>query len=209
VSARASSTLASTDRAEGRSTAAGTVRVATSIIPVSSTLPGTPSSSMTSTSSGVESISISSPGAAGLAWENIRCGRPASPRRVAADPVVCLPADSRENSRNIVARDGSVPASPRSARSSRVRHMMNVAVRDDWSVASAIACSIASATTGPQRPAGLRRRVARLSTSPGSPSACHRCRLCLTVEAATGLPGTDSSTALASSRWRRLVCSTS
>jgi hypothetical protein len=91
-----------------RRTAAGTVRVATSIIPVSSTRPGTPSSSMTITSSGVESISISSPGAAGQARENIRCGRPARPRRVAADPVVCLPADSRENSRNIVARDGSI-----------------------------------------------------------------------------------------------------
>ena len=109
VSARASSTLASTDRVEGRSTAAVTVRVATSIIPVSSTRPGTPSSSSTSTSSGVESISISSPGAAGQAWREHPSGRPARPRRVAADPVVCLPADSRENNRNIVARDGSVP----------------------------------------------------------------------------------------------------
>jgi hypothetical protein len=65
VRARASSTLASTDFVVGRSTAAGTVLVATSIIPVSSTRPGTPSSSSTMTSRGVESISISSPGAAG------------------------------------------------------------------------------------------------------------------------------------------------
>ena len=128
---------------------------------------------------------------------------------MAADPVVCLPADSRENSRNIVARDGSRLAWPRSASSCRVRHTMNVAVRDDSSVASAIACSIASATAGSARPAGLRRRVTRLSTSPGRPSACHRCRRCLTVEAATGLPGADSSAALACSRSRRLVRSTS
>ena len=66
---------------------------------------------------------------------------------------------------------------------------MNVAVLDDSSVASAIACSIASATTGSARPAGLRRRVTRRSTSPASPSACHRCRRCLTYEAETRLPG--------------------
>ena len=64
VRARASSTLASTDRVVGRSTAAGTTLVATSIMPVSSTRPGTPSSSSTSTSSGVESICTTSPGAA-------------------------------------------------------------------------------------------------------------------------------------------------
>ncbi len=128
---------------------------------------------------------------------------------MAADPVVCFPADSRENSRNIVARDGSVPACPRSARISRVRQTMNVAARDDSSAASAIACSIASATAGSALPAGLRLRWTLLSTSPGRPSACHRCRRCLTVEAATGRPGADSSAALACSRSARLVRSTS
>ena len=82
---------------------------------------------------------------------------------------------------------------------------MNVAVRDDSSVASAIACSIAAATAGSARPAGLRRCVTRRSTSPDRPSACHRCRRCLTVEAETGLSGVDSSAALACSRSRRLV----
>ena len=177
--------------------------------PVSSTRPGTPSSSRTSTSSGVESISISSPGAAGWAWENIRCGRAARPRRVAADPVVCLPADNRENSRNIVARDGSRSESPCPARIWRVRQTMNDAVRDESSVASTIACSIASVTAGSARPPGLRLRWTRLSTRPGKPSACHRCRRCLTVEAATGLPREDSSAALACSRPARLVRSTS
>ena len=86
---------------------------------------------------------------------------------------------------------------------------MNVAVRDDSSVASAIACPIAAATAGSTRPAGLRLRWARLSTSPGRPSACHRCRRCLTVEAATGLSGVDSSAALACSRSASLVRCTS
>ncbi len=62
-----------------------------------------------------------------------------------------------------------------------------------------------SEPAGSARPAGLRRCVTRLSTSPGRPSACQRCRRCLTVEAETGLPGTDSSAALARSRSRRLV----
>ncbi len=109
----------------------------------------------------------------------------------------------------MVARDGSVPAWPRSARICRVRQTMNVAVRDESSVASAIACSIAPATAGSARPAGLRRCVTRRSTSPGRPSACHRWRRCLTVEAETGLPDADSSAALACSRSRRLVRSTS
>ena len=52
-------------------------------------------------------------------------------------------------------------------------------------------------------------RWTRLSTSPGRPSACHRCRRCLTVEAATGRPGTDSSAAFACSRSARLVRSPS
>jgi len=60
---RASSTLASTDFVVGRSTAAVRVRVATSTMAVSSTLPVTPLSSRTSTSSGVESICMISPGA--------------------------------------------------------------------------------------------------------------------------------------------------
>ena len=63
VTVRASSTLASAAFAVGCSTAAVTVRVATSTIPVSSTRPSTPSSRRTITSSGVESISITSPGA--------------------------------------------------------------------------------------------------------------------------------------------------
>ena len=62
VTVRASSSEASTDFVVGRSTAAVTVLVATSIIPVNSTLPTTPRGSRTATSRGVESISISSPG---------------------------------------------------------------------------------------------------------------------------------------------------
>ncbi len=96
---RASSTLASADLVVGCSTAAVTVRVAISIIAVSSTRPATPSSSRTMTSSGVESICITSPGAFTCRWANGPSGRAASDRRVRADPVVCLPADSAENSR--------------------------------------------------------------------------------------------------------------
>ena len=124
MSARASSTLASTDRVVGRSTAAGTTRVATSIIPVSSTLPGTPSSSRTSTSSGVESICTISPGAAAGTTENIPSGRAASDRRVAADPVVCLPRDNVPNSRYIVRCEGTACAwTPAAERISRVRQI--------------------------------------------------------------------------------------
>ena len=89
VRARASSTLASTNFVVGRSTAAGTTLVATSIIPVISTRPGTPSSSSTRTSSGVESICTTSPGAATSSDPNVPFGRPASDRRVEADPVTC------------------------------------------------------------------------------------------------------------------------
>ncbi len=99
VRERASRTLASTDRVDGRSTAAGTTRVATSIMPVSSTRPGTPSSSSTRTSSGVESICTTSPGAAAGTDPNMPSGRPASDRRVDADPVVCRPCDRVPNSR--------------------------------------------------------------------------------------------------------------
>jgi len=99
VSARASSTLASADFVVGLSTAAGTTLVATSIMPVSSTRPGTPSSSSTSTSSGVESICTTSPGAAAGSDPNMPSGLPASDRRVDADPVACRPCDSVPNSR--------------------------------------------------------------------------------------------------------------
>jgi hypothetical protein len=94
VSVRASNTLASTDFVVGRSTAAVTVRVATSIIPVSSTRPAVPSSSSASTSSGVESICINSPGAATLTALNGVFGRAACERRVLAEPVVCNPTVS-------------------------------------------------------------------------------------------------------------------
>jgi hypothetical protein len=97
--ARASSTLASTSFVVGRSTAAGTALVATSIIAVSSTRPGTPSSSSTSTSSGVESTCTTSPGAAAGSDPNMPSGRPASDRRVDAGPVACRPCASVPNSR--------------------------------------------------------------------------------------------------------------
>ena len=99
VTVRASNTLASTDLVVGRSTAAVRLLVATSITPVRSTRAGTPSSRRTSTSSGVESICINSPGAAALLSPNGPSGRSASDRRVRADPVVCLPADSFSSSR--------------------------------------------------------------------------------------------------------------
>ena len=88
VTVRASSTLASTDFVVGRSTAAVTVLVATSMIPVRSTRPVTPLSRRTRTSSGVESICITSPGAAAGTRPNGPSGRAASDRRVLADPVV-------------------------------------------------------------------------------------------------------------------------
>ena len=47
------------------------------------------------TSSGVESISITSPGALACSWPNGPSGRPASDWRVRADPVVCRPAATR------------------------------------------------------------------------------------------------------------------
>ena len=99
VTVRASSKAASTDLVVGRSTAAVTVRVARSTMPVSSARPATPSSSSTMTSNGVESISTSSPGRLAASWLKGRPGRLASDWRVRADPVVCRPAVTRSNSR--------------------------------------------------------------------------------------------------------------
>jgi hypothetical protein len=83
----------------GRSTAAVTDRVAISTMPTISTRSTTPLSSRTSTSNGVESISISSPGRQTVTWSNIPSGWLANDRRVRADPVVCRPASSRSNNR--------------------------------------------------------------------------------------------------------------
>jgi hypothetical protein len=99
VTVRASSNDASTDFVVGRSTAAVTVRVARSIMPVISTRPGTPRSSRTSTSSGVESICINCPGRAACTCPNGPSGRLAIDWRVRADPVVCRPWVSRSNRR--------------------------------------------------------------------------------------------------------------
>ena len=85
VSARASSTAASTALVVGRSTAAGIVRVARSMIQVSSARSTMPLSSTTRTSMGVESICIHSPGRAAVTDPNGPSGgfasRPAGPRR--------------------------------------------------------------------------------------------------------------------------------
>ena len=83
--------------------------------------------------------------------------------------------------------------------------MTNPVVREDASVASPIACRIASTTRSSARPAGRIRRAARQSTSPARPCASHRWRRCLTVLAGTGLPAADSSAAFALSRSVRLV----
>jgi hypothetical protein len=99
VSDRASSNDASTALVVGRSTAAAMVRVAWSTSPVSSTRSTLPSSSTTRTSSGVESISVHSPGRAAVTVPNGASGCLASDRRVRAEPKVCLPADRRATSR--------------------------------------------------------------------------------------------------------------
>jgi hypothetical protein len=99
VTVWASNTLASTDLVVGGNTAAVTVLVATSIMPVKSIRPVTPSSRRTSTSSGVQSICITSPGAHASASPNGPSGRSASDRRVRADPVVCLPTASFSSNR--------------------------------------------------------------------------------------------------------------
>jgi hypothetical protein len=66
------------------------VVVTTSIIPVSSTRPGTPSSSRPlRPGRGVDLHRLARRGRAGLGEH--RCGLPARPRRVTADPVVCPP----------------------------------------------------------------------------------------------------------------------
>jgi hypothetical protein len=96
---RASSSAASTALVEGRTTTAGIDLVARSTVPVSSTRPGTPSSSSTSTSSLVESICTSSPGRQAASSANGPSGRLASERLVRAEPVVCRPWLNRSNSR--------------------------------------------------------------------------------------------------------------
>ncbi|WP_416482881.1 hypothetical protein [Streptomyces sp. CL12] len=88
MTVRASSTLASTAFVVGRSTAAVTVLVATSTMPVSSTFPATPSSRRTSTFSGVESICITSPGANAGSSPNGAAAPCARDLRVVAEPVV-------------------------------------------------------------------------------------------------------------------------
>ncbi len=99
VSARASSSAASTALVDGRSTAAGMVLVATSISQVSSARSIMPLSSTTRTSTGVESICIHSPGRTAVTIPNGPAGRLASERRVRADPKVCRPAETRATSR--------------------------------------------------------------------------------------------------------------
>jgi hypothetical protein len=94
VIARAGSSAASTAFVDGRSTTAAGVRVARSISPVSSRRSTVPSSWMTMTSSGGESISITSPGLAAVNCPNIRFGCLPSERRVRADPNRCCPAET-------------------------------------------------------------------------------------------------------------------
>ncbi|MEU5544930.1 hypothetical protein AB0G85_21425 [Streptomyces sioyaensis] len=79
VIARASSSAASTAFVDGRSTNAASVLVATS--------------------SGVESISITSPGRAAVSCPNIRFGCLPSERRVRADPSRCRPVETASSSR--------------------------------------------------------------------------------------------------------------
>ncbi|MFJ2591011.1 hypothetical protein [Streptomyces sp. NPDC087538] len=96
---RASSTLASTDFVVGRNTAAVSVLVATSIMPVRSTFPVTPLSSRTRTSSGVESICMISPGANASRSPNGPTAPWARERRVTAEPNVWVPSVSLASSR--------------------------------------------------------------------------------------------------------------
>ncbi len=90
--ARASSSAASTAFVDGRSITADSVLVARSTSPVTSQRSTVPSSWMTMTSSGEESISITSPGRAAVSCPNIRLGCLPSERRVRADPNRCCPA---------------------------------------------------------------------------------------------------------------------
>ncbi|MFI0875131.1 hypothetical protein ACH4TM_12080 [Streptomyces parvus] len=94
VIARASSSAASTAFVDGRSTTAARVLVARSTSPVSSQRSTVPSSWTTSTSSGVESISITSPGRAAVTCPNIRFGCLPSERRVRAEPSRCRPVET-------------------------------------------------------------------------------------------------------------------
>lgn len=94
VTLRASSAEASADFVVGRSTAAVIDLVAMSTIAVSSTFSAMPSSSRTSTSSGVESICMSSPGALAGTSPNGPGGRALTDRRVRAEPVACVPVAS-------------------------------------------------------------------------------------------------------------------
>ncbi len=91
VIARASSSAASAALADVRSTAAGMVRVAMSMIQVSSARSVMPLSRTTRTSSGVESICVHSPGLAAVTVPNGPAGVFACDRRVRADPKVCFP----------------------------------------------------------------------------------------------------------------------
>jgi len=90
-----SSSDASTAFVVGRSTAAGMLRVATSIIQVSSARSTVASSRTTRTSRGVESTITHSPGRTAVTVPNGPSGRWASDRRVGADPNVCRPVESR------------------------------------------------------------------------------------------------------------------
>jgi hypothetical protein len=100
TSIRASSSAASTAFVPtGRSTAAQIVRVATSTAIVRSARAGTPLSSNTNTSIGVESICTCSPGRAACVTVNTPCGRFAVCRRVTAEPKVCRPVASVSISR--------------------------------------------------------------------------------------------------------------
>lgn len=99
TSIRVSSSAASTALVPtGRSTPAQIVRVATSTAIVRSARAGSPVSSSTITSIGVESICTCSPGREANVGVNAPAGRFAVCRRVTAEPKVCLPTDSRSTS---------------------------------------------------------------------------------------------------------------
>ena len=98
VTARASSTLASTALVDGRSTAAVMVLVATSIMPVSSARSVMPLSSTPGRPPAWSRSASTRPGPR-VRPPNGPSGRLASDRRVRADPKVCLPADSSSSSR--------------------------------------------------------------------------------------------------------------
>jgi hypothetical protein len=154
VTDRASTADASTALVEGRSTAAVMDRVATSTKAVNSTRAVTASSSRTNTSSGVESICITSPGAVTLTWENAPSGRAASVWQARSVPVVRCPRDSRSKSRQSVRSDPTPAEVSGSWRNRRVPQMMGPAVRVEAFFASAIAMLIAATTCGSPRDPG-------------------------------------------------------